>query len=227
MSIILKQFEGSTVTALDDAIIYNHIEAMNGIFYGCNVSKGDVTTLAVSAGRGMIYGREFEVLAENIIIGAQTSAKHGRLIVQIDITNTAAPISFVVQLVDGDLPELVQEDINGDGSVFQLPLATFEIENEITGLAVIDNEITPHVVPLAITLPADSWAALPGGGFTQNANNTAFKRDATIICVAAPESFQAWNAAGVVVAGQGVYTLTFTSLNRPAGDIVANCLILR
>lgn len=227
MAIILKQFEGSTVTALDDAILNHHLEGMSGIINGCSVSNPDVTTLAVSAGRGLIYGREFEIQAQNIIVGAQEGSKHGRLIIEIDITNTAEPIKFEVQLDPETLPELVQEDINGDGVVYQMELATFEIEAAITNLQNTDNELTPHVVPLAVTLEAGSWAAAPGGGFTQTVNNTAFKANSTIICVAAPESFVAWNTAGVVVAEQGVYTLTFTALAQPAESITANCLILR
>ena len=51
------------------------------------------------------------------------------MILQIDITNTTNPITFVTQAA-ATLPALQQEDINGNGTIFQLPIATYDV-NEV------------------------------------------------------------------------------------------------
>ena len=70
----------------------------------------------------------------------------GRLLIQIDMANTEAPISFVTQAQD-PLPALVQEDINASGTVYQLPIATYTAQpTMISDLQYVAHTISPGTV---------------------------------------------------------------------------------
>ena len=65
---------------------------------------------------------------------AASGSLAGRLIIHIDIANVDEPIKFVTQVANS-LPELVQEDINRAGTVYEIPLATYTAEvTQISGL---------------------------------------------------------------------------------------------
>ena len=51
------------------------------------------------------------------------------MILQIDVANTTSPVTFVTQAA-ATLPALQQEDINGNGTIFQLPIAIYDV-NEV------------------------------------------------------------------------------------------------
>ena len=115
--ITLLQYNASIVTPTDDAYLYNHIINDSGIFTGVEVTTQGGNIINVSDGRGIILGRNFVVEAQTINATLPTGASvPGRLIIQIDMANTDAPISFVTQAAD-PLPALVQEDINASGTV--------------------------------------------------------------------------------------------------------------
>lgn len=123
--ITLLQYNASIVTPTDDAYLYNHIINDSGIFTGVEVTTQGGNIINVSDGRGIILGRNFVVEAQTINATLPTSVSvPGRLLIQIDMANTEAPISFVTQAQD-PLPALVQEDINASGTVYQLPIATY------------------------------------------------------------------------------------------------------
>lgn len=123
--ITLLQYNASIVTPTDDAYLYNHIINDSGIFTGVEVTTQGGNIINVSDGRGIILGRNFVVEAQTINATLPTSGSvPGRLLIQIDMANTEAPIAFVTQAQD-PLPALVQEDINASGTVYQLPIATY------------------------------------------------------------------------------------------------------
>jgi hypothetical protein len=126
----IKQFDGKTVTPKDDALLYDFLIGGSGIVEGCEVTHLGSNSLLITAGRGVIKGRIFVVTEETILATVSDGGtKQGRLLVKVDVANPTTPISFVTQMA-ATLPNLVQEDINRDGDVYELPLATYDI-NEI------------------------------------------------------------------------------------------------
>ena len=127
--ITLKQFTGQNITPTDDATLYELFSSSQaGIIYGCNVTSLGANQLQVSAGRGMILGRSFVVEQETILADLAPSGNmKGRLSIKIDLGNAETPISFV-SVAAGVLPEPEQEELNGGGSVFEMPLAEYDVD---------------------------------------------------------------------------------------------------
>lgn len=132
MTTTLKQFQGSLVDPKDDARVYQFLGGVSGVVAGCVVTLYATNQLKVSDGWGFACGRVF-VIEEEIVV-ANTAAAKGRIIVNIDLENIAKPACLATQSA-AVLPALVQEDINADGTVFQLALAQYDIvSNTITNL---------------------------------------------------------------------------------------------
>lgn len=139
----LKQFTGSLVTPTDDALFYDFLlSGQCGIFEGCEVTHLGANQLRVSSGRGVILGRIFTVEEETIQAAVSPGGEvDGRLLIRVDMGNEEKPIEFVTQ-AETPLPELVQEDINRDGSVYELPLAVYKVtELLISGLKSIASNL--------------------------------------------------------------------------------------
>lgn len=145
--ITLLQYNASIVTPTDDAYLYNHIINDSGIFTGVEVTTQGGNIINISDGRGIILGRNFVVEAQTINATLPTSGSvPGRLLIQIDMANTEAPIAFVTQVQD-PLPALVQEDINASGTVYQLPIATYTAQpTMISDLQYVAHTISPGTV---------------------------------------------------------------------------------
>ena len=145
--ITLLQYNASIVTPTDDAYLYNHIINDSGIFTGVEVTTQGGNIINISDGRGIILGRNFVVEAQTINATLPTSGSvPGRLLIQIDMANTEAPIVFVTQAQD-PLPALVQEDINASGTVYQLPIATYTAQpTMISDLQYVAHTISPGTV---------------------------------------------------------------------------------
>lgn len=128
--VTLHTFDGGTVNAINDALLYDFIIGKNGIVTGATVTSASALLLHIDSGWGIIKGRIFSIEDETISVTPSTSGTvKGRLILQIDITNTTNPIAFVTQAA-ATLPALQQEDINNAGTIFQLPIATYDV-NEV------------------------------------------------------------------------------------------------
>lgn len=129
--VTLHTIDGGTVNAINDALLYDFIIGQNGIATGATVTSEGALLLHIDSGWGVIKGRIFSIEAETVSATPSASGTvKGRLILQIDITNTTNPITFVTQAA-ATLPALQQEDINGNGTIFQLPIATYDV-NEVT-----------------------------------------------------------------------------------------------
>lgn len=139
----IKQFDGKIVTPKDDALLYDFLISQTGIFEGCTVTHLGANQLRISDGRGIMKGRNFVVSQETIFATlSDNGMKKGRLIIRIDLANTEKPISFITQM-SSVLPALVQEDINHDGSVYELPIATYDAtEVLISNLAMVAPVVT-------------------------------------------------------------------------------------
>lgn len=155
--ITLKQFEGAIVTPADDAALYAHFDNRSGILSGMEVTHLGANQISVGGGRGMICGRTFVVEAETILATLTTTGtQNGRLLVQINLGNPDEPISFMTQTASA-LPDLVQEDLNAGGTVYQLVLATYTVST-----TAISNLST--VAPLPPVFGANGVLPIASGG---------------------------------------------------------------
>lgn len=128
--VTLHTVDGGTVNAINDALLYDFVIGQNGIATGATVTSEGALLLHIDSGWGVIKGRIFSIEAETVSATPSTTGTvKGRLILQIDITNTTDPITFVTQAA-ATLPALQQEDINNNGTIYQLPIATYDV-NEV------------------------------------------------------------------------------------------------
>lgn len=142
MSLTLKQFAGSTVQPADDGLLYDFfLKNQSGTIFGLTVTNPSGTNLAVTAGVAMICGRMVRATAETIAATVPASEQAGRLILQIDLTNASTPAQWITQAAS-TLPALTQEDLNGSGTLYQLPVATYRISSGgITDLVNVNNQL--------------------------------------------------------------------------------------
>ena len=186
MSIDLKQFAGSAVKPADDARLYSFmLNNKTGIVEGVEITHLGANQLKVSAGWGICCGRMFEVEEEivNTAVSASGEIK-GRLIINID-TSADAPASFVTQAAAA-LPNLIQEDINGSGIVYQIPLAEYTV-NELQCSNLIDTRIMLEIMEVSVNraqTTADNAQttannAMPKSGGTFTGNVVAYSTNRT------------------------------------------------
>lgn len=131
-NIELKTYAGANVTPQNDAIMNDANTINNGIYYGCNVTIKDATTLHITAGQGIIYGRVFEVVDSDISVSLSSSGTLlGQLFVRLDLGNISSPAEILVD-TGASLTPLVDDDqINIDAGITEMQLATFKV-NTIT-----------------------------------------------------------------------------------------------
>ena len=155
--IILKQFDGANVTPADDAALYAHLDARSGIISGVEIAHLGANQISIGAGRGIICGRTFVNEAETVLATLSASGtQNGRLLLQLDLGNADAPASFITQAASV-LPDLVQEDLNEGGTLYQLVLATYTVNTTtISGLSA--------VAPLASIFGANGAVPIAAGG---------------------------------------------------------------
>lgn len=122
----IKQFQGSVVEPEDDASLYDYlVQRQDGIISGMNITKVGDDQIKVGSGSGLIMGRYFILSEETITVRKPSSgSSNGRLLIEIDKNNVSNPISISSQ-EGSPLPALVQEDINGTGSVYQVELCNY------------------------------------------------------------------------------------------------------
>lgn len=128
MSIEVKQFDGSSVTPKDDALVYDLIFNSYGVFNGCGISFLGVNQLRVASGRMIVKGRQVVITEETVAAQLSASgAKKGRLYIHIDLSNQTTPAQFMTQVEDV-LPNLVQEDdVNYNDGIFEIELCTYDV----------------------------------------------------------------------------------------------------
>ena len=155
--IILKQFDGANVTPADDAALYAHLDARSGIISGVEIAHLGANQISIGAGRGIVCGRTFVIEAETVLATLSASGtQNGRLLLQIDLGNADAPASFITQAASV-LPDLVQEDLNEGGTLYQLVLATYTVNTTtISSLSA--------VAPLASIFGANGAVPIAAGG---------------------------------------------------------------
>lgn len=132
----LKQVNGGVVTSLDDALLYSKLYTGSGIISGCTVTLTGNNQLNIADGRGVACGRFFTISGDESVLAqlSTSGTMQGRVLVRIDLSNIQSPISIVTQVAE-TLPDLVQEDLNAGGDVYEIPLATYQVtETAVSGL---------------------------------------------------------------------------------------------
>ena len=143
--ITVYQNNGTTVTPLADARLYQLLSGgAVGVVLGCEVTSLGANQIRVGAGWILILGRCIEVTEETILATTSTSgAVNGRLLLHLDVSNTETPATWVTQ-AQTPLPALTQEDINGSGTIYEMAMATYKVDQ----LQVTELQTTfPTVVP--------------------------------------------------------------------------------
>ena len=151
-------FQKQKVTPIDDALIRRRI-LPDGILQGCKLSYSG-STLTMSAGQLMACGRQFRhPAAQNWPIVDATTG-FARLLITVDLTRTASVETFD-QIVDtieyasaeDGFPELIQEDVNCDGSKYQIVICTVSLGvGGITGIISQIGASMPPDTGLSMTL---------------------------------------------------------------------------
>lgn len=164
-------FPKQKVTPIDDALIRRRI-LPDGILQGCELSYSG-STLTMAAGQLMACGRQFRhpVVQNWPVVDATTG--FARLLLTVDLTRTSSADTFD-QIVDtieyasaeDGFPELIQEDINYDGSKYQIAICTLSLgAGGITGVTPQIGVSKPPDTGLSMTLlwvnasPTSAFAA--------------------------------------------------------------------
>ena len=130
--ISLVTYNESLVTPKHDAVIHD-MAVENGILYGCKITVKDATTLHMTAGMGIVYGRQFELYESDITVPLADAAISGRLYVHVDLGNVDEPVQLLVEN-GASLEKLVDNpNINVENSATDMELATFEVTPETIG----------------------------------------------------------------------------------------------
>ncbi len=211
------QATGSTVTPLDDARLYSWIVNRTvGIVTGCTVTSAGTNQLSIAAGWGVCQGHMFTIAAETISAVLATSGTlPGRLLIHIDTADTDTPVKFVTQAA-ATLPALTQEDIDGSGSIYEIPLATYTAGTiSISGLTSVAPAATSiqsaiNALNTALSAKTDfyySTAAKNGGSIHYQAVSLTFAASEKTTHVTFEASF-ATKCAGVFTQIESGYTTT-------------------
>jgi hypothetical protein len=135
MGIRLATFQQHQLTAQDYALLCAK-SVSSGIFYGCNVTIKDESTLHVTSGVGIANGRTFDVTDDDYPVELTGGGSMvGRIYVHVDLADVDTPAQILV-VKGATLPALVQDsDMNESTGVWDLELATFDVDaSEISNL---------------------------------------------------------------------------------------------
>ena len=153
MSVILKQFDGGAIAPRDDAILYNSIITRNGILDGCTITHLGANQIKITAGRGIIKGRMFEI--EEMTVNCQLASEgtqKGRMYLRMELSNMENPAQIKTVAAD-TLPELVQEeDCNYTNGIYELELCTYDVTDTLLSNLETTYEVIDTVFPVAKTL---------------------------------------------------------------------------
>ena len=249
--ITVYQANGSTVTPLADARLYQLLSGSAvGVVLGCEITSLGANQLRVGAGWILILGRCIEIQEETILATTSTGGQvDGRLVLHLDVSNNETPGTWVTQ-AQTPLPDLIQEDINGSGTIYELPLATYQVDQlQITELQTVPAGILQPVVQMYTgTLLIDGWAATNGEDLTNGynwkqtvtlvpdeANAPAVTEDSVFItgCTYTPTGVVETDeildeALAIINAGKttsGAGTVTTLVVDKPEADIPARWAI--
>lgn len=125
-AIVLKQYNGMTVTPRDDAIIYDKIIGQNGIITGCDLTSLGAGQIRISAGRGIIKGRQFVVSETTISVELSNSSNLlGRVYIRMDLSDNENPIKILSETADVLSQLETDEQCNYNDGIYEIELGTY------------------------------------------------------------------------------------------------------
>ena len=183
-TIVLKQYDGATITPKDDAIVYDAIIKESGILEGCDLTYLGAGQVHISEGRGIIKGRQFVVQSHTVTVDLSvTDTQPGRIYIHMELDNAVTPIQ-ILSVTAASLPDLIQEeDCNLTNGIYEIELASYNV----TTLAVENLKKTATVICAAKgivksdimdsleEIEATTEAGLPAGALAVKAVNAKIK----------------------------------------------------
>lgn len=170
MPITLYQIDGTLVPPVADARLYELLSGgAVGIVQGCEVTSLGGNQLQITSGWGVCLGRVFQIEQETVNAAVSTGGEvPGRLMISIDVSGGETPAALVTQ-AQSPMPELVQENINQDGSIYQIPIAEYTVsELAISGLKEVAPRVgSPTLYTYTALLRLDAWSGSAEAGYTQ------------------------------------------------------------
>lgn len=189
------QANGSTVTPTADARLYEFLSnRTTGVVLGCEVTSLGGLQLRVASGWIFILGRCVEVQEETISVTPSSyGTKNGRLLLHLDVS-AETPGVWETQ-AQTPLPALTQEDINGSGTIYELPLATYNVnEIQVSDLVSVPQVALAPVAKLYdATFLLTGWTAATGkaqtGGYAWQQTVAVEPLESTAPAVTAASEF--------------------------------------
>jgi len=146
----LVTYTGSTVTPLDDAVVYDAAIGTSGVMHGCDVEQLNATQIRISPGHGVIRGRKFTVqdTTLDIVPGTSATAQQGNVLIVLNLSGgDVDPIYFEAHTPREEPTPESERDItnpNYDSTVvWKLELCTYQADS--TGLTAAPVKTSPTV----------------------------------------------------------------------------------
>lgn len=213
-----------------DAVIRKAMLA-DGVLSGCELSYSGYT-LTMGTGLMIACGRQFmHTSVQNWPVTGATSG-YARLLLTIDTMRASTKEKFdqivasieYASSVDGFL-DLLQEDINQSGTIYQLPVCVVSLgAGGITGIVYsIKNAAVAaaSASAISVTLAASGWVnnsqTVSVGGLTE---------DTAVVVSSDPSNHVAYVEAGIYCYAQGDGTLSFKCEDVPAINLSVNVVLL-
>lgn len=168
-NITLKQYNGSTVSPKDDAILYDLLtRQQNGIIYGCDITWVGSNQLHIDAGYGIIRGRLFEITEHTIyatIPSIDNVSYYGYVCIAVELENDEAPVRIATFATNSEwnTSDFEQdEEINYINGIWEMPVATYRASS--SGITNFESNV-PHITKpyLSISSFAELGALTEGG----------------------------------------------------------------
>lgn len=115
-------YDNKTVTAFDDAILYDFINhERSGMLNSINITKKTENTIHIEKLEGLIRGRRFEIPTQDINVELFNGTSY--LIVNMDLSNVETPMTLEIRKEN----EIIQdENVNYSKGIYQILLASIE-----------------------------------------------------------------------------------------------------
>ena len=122
------------VIPADDALTYETAIGAGGVIYGCDVTLKNSNTMHIAAGHAIICGRKMTIVESDLAIPLSTSGLQlGRLYLQLDLSNTAAPARMLTEVAGALTPPIQDENVNIFNGTSEINLYTFTVSPSTIG----------------------------------------------------------------------------------------------
>lgn len=166
--ITVYQSQGTNVTPLADAKLYELLSGGGiGVVVGCEITSLGGLQLRVGAGWILLRGRWIKIEEEVITVQPSSEGQvDGQLLLHLDVSSDEAPGIWATD-AQTPLPSPVQEDINGDGTIYEMRMCTYKVDQlQVTELRTTFKSLSTAVYYLYKAIfNLDAWTG--EGPYTQ------------------------------------------------------------